>query len=698
MNKNKIFKYGNIISKDKIVVGIVLVFLLSAFTSALASQNDNIINNQLSEKSESTSAFTKQIISSSYNSQEKKEDKYIALNVFFSKLIRMVKIDVTKSFVDRLRVLFNNKDVLNYEDDLNYDKNQMIYDQLNSEKQTNALKLRLDQLVDNQDPMQLDISDPWWNTSWYYRKEITIDHSKVDASLTDFTVLIKTTDTDLMDDAQDDGDDITFTDDDGNKLNHEIEYFNGSSGEFVCWVKVTSLSSIEDTVLYMYYGNLVCDSQENVAGTWDDDYVGVWHFNEVSGNALDSTSYGNNGTLKSGVTQNVTGRINSCYSYAGSSGNRVDLGDPDSVEFHDAFTSEAWIYTIDTSTRCDALGKFTSGGGGPFYQIFKDIDNKIQFGYSPTGANYKRAVSTTTMSTGTWYHVTGRRTGVNYEIFVDGASEQAKTDGATGDISSIGHVAWGNNGGCTAPSLPWDGLIDEGRLSKVYRSTEWVNASYLTMSDPDFMSIGSEEVFTGNHLPFLSSENPSDGSTGINRNTGIVSVYINDRNGDLMNWSIEVNNGDSNSDTDASNGTISCSLSTPLDYLTTYTWWVNVTDGTDWTNKTYNFISTEFEPPTFLVSAYNKTVINITSITGPPDADSIMIRFKEGVASSWWDYSWEYNKQLNISGAISGYQMLLTVYKNDGYDNPVLGVVDCDGYCWLIVMVIVMITSLTYGF
>ena len=45
MNKNKIFKYRNIISKDKIVVGIVLVFLLSAFTSALASQNDNIINN-----------------------------------------------------------------------------------------------------------------------------------------------------------------------------------------------------------------------------------------------------------------------------------------------------------------------------------------------------------------------------------------------------------------------------------------------------------------------------------------------------------------------------------------------------------------------------------------------------------------------------------------------------------------------------
>lgn len=80
-------------------------------------------------------------------------------------------------------------------------------------------------------PATLDAG--WYSSSWNYRKTITIDSTKVAANLTDFPILINTTDTDLRDDAQEDGDDILFTSSDGTtKLSHEIEKFDGSRGNW----------------------------------------------------------------------------------------------------------------------------------------------------------------------------------------------------------------------------------------------------------------------------------------------------------------------------------------------------------------------------------------------------------------------------------------------------------------------------------
>jgi len=122
----------------------------------------------------------------------------------------------------------------------------------------------------------------WWNHDWSYRKLITINHTKVATDLLNFAVLIDVTDADLASKAQSDGDDIVFSDSSGTKLNHEIEFYNGTNGQLTAWVKVPTLSSTVDTVLYMYYGNPSVSSQENVAGTWDSNYVLVQHLSESS--------------------------------------------------------------------------------------------------------------------------------------------------------------------------------------------------------------------------------------------------------------------------------------------------------------------------------------------------------------------------------------------------------------------------------
>ncbi len=47
----------------------------------------------------------------------------------------------------------------------------------------------------------------------------------------------------------------------------------------------------------------------------------------------------------------------------------------------------------------------------------------------------------------------------------------------------------------------------------------------------------------------------------------------------------------------------------------------------------------------------------------------------------WWDDDWHFRKQLSIGDASEDYQMLIKVWKEDGYDDVNSGVIDCEGHC-----------------
>ena len=154
---------------------------------------------------------------------------------------------------------------------------------------------------------------------------------------------------DLASNAQSDGDDIVFSDYTGNQLHHEIEHYDNSMGQLVAWVNVSSLSSTEDTIIYMYYGYSSCINQQNPTGVWDDNYAGVWHLNEdpsaSSPQFSDATSNSNDGT--SGGTMTSEDQL------PGVSGNGIDfdgvddhinVSDNPSLDITDEITLEAWVY------------------------------------------------------------------------------------------------------------------------------------------------------------------------------------------------------------------------------------------------------------------------------------------------------------------------------------------------------------------
>src|SRR5450759_1503592 len=96
--------------------------------------------------------------------------------------------------------------------------------------------------------------ESWYNSSWTYRRQITIDHTKVASDEANFPVLISL---DSLSNINTNGTDIRFTSSDGiTELPREIESY--SAGSLRAWVKTTltkDSSDSTDDIIYMYYGN-----------------------------------------------------------------------------------------------------------------------------------------------------------------------------------------------------------------------------------------------------------------------------------------------------------------------------------------------------------------------------------------------------------------------------------------------------------
>ena len=339
------------------------------------------------------------------------------------------------------------------------------------------------------------LADPgWYDSSWSYRKKITVDNTKVTANLTDFPVLIYlSSDGDLANDAQSDGDDILFTAaDETTKLSHEIEEFDNGTGKLVAWVKIPSLSSSSDTIIYMYYGNAGISSQQNASGVWDANYKMVQHLQETTGGAnaiLDSTANGNHGTDNSTPTLGATGKIDGAVFFDGS-GELIDISDSASLDITDNITIEAWVNptTVDADHRRIVIKSHTSWAD-PYYMytLWVHTDG-LGFGfYDGTTRHWANNGS---VSTGSWQYVAATYNGTTQEWYIDGSS--------VGTANVTATIATNNQpliiGSALAATTRFHGSIDEVRISNVARSSAWLETSYNNQNTPStFFSLGSEE-------------------------------------------------------------------------------------------------------------------------------------------------------------------------------------------------------------
>jgi|GEM_PF-5147313 len=311
----------------------------------------------------------------------------------------------------------------------------------------------------------------WWNTSWKYRKTLTITHTKIPALLTNFPVLIQLRDTDIKLKAQPDGDDIVFVDKNGIRFPHEIEKYTNTNGDLVAWVSVSSLSPTQDSTFYMYYGNPLSQNQQQREETWDTHYLAVQHLEELSGTVYDSTSNHRDGPLYGSPRQNTVGRIDGAVLFDGV-GDHILL--PRMYTNENQFTIEAWIYAQSGARYFLSQRSST----GVFIQL---TSNYLQY--------YINGISDgKTVTLNAWYHVVLTYDGVSAKLYLNGVVKSKPCSPPTWPADGM-YVGDRSGGG-----RQFIGIIDEVRFSNIARSNAWVTTCYNNQNNPaGFIHVGTEE-------------------------------------------------------------------------------------------------------------------------------------------------------------------------------------------------------------
>lgn len=361
------------------------------------------------------------------------------------------------------------------------------------------------------------------------RKNITVDHTKVSGSLTDFPLLIELIDGDLKDYAKSDGSDIVFMDDQENILDFEIELYDPNydpiNAHLVAWVK-TDLSSIQDTIISMYYGSLTATSQANPTGVWSNNFESTWHLGET---VTDETS---SGTHYDSTINDYDGNQNGNDDTSALIGNGQDFDGNDDTSISSTLnlnptgdvTISGW-FKLDTafdSLTANSMfiaGKYSSdttnfhiGLTGGNYGSISDLGSFVMKIENSDVRSYKWT-NQVSWNAENWYYyscVIDSTDSLNNKIYINGVDDTSSSDyGTYTSLDLSFSSSWGIGGGGSdsynfGGSFSWfTGVLDEIRISNGIRTQNWITTSYNNQINPaSFLSLGGEEIVHNNWVDY----------------------------------------------------------------------------------------------------------------------------------------------------------------------------------------------------
>ena len=457
----------------------------------------------------------------------------------------------------------------------------------------------------------------WWNSNWDYYKQITIDSiDQVPSTQTNIPILLNFTDSDLADNALDNGSDIAFTlIDNSTQLNHEIESFNGTTGDLVAWVNITSLPHDSDLVINMYYGNAGASNQEHITDTWDANYVMVQH--------MDGTNYQGIDDSTSNSHDAIGNNDAPTYQASGSFGDyAVGFdGDNDDISFgdHDDFTGwktiSGWFYVRDTNDNCFFLSKHTtdrewflrwttSSPSGYWFMLIRGTNGKY-IGRINSDAKEWIPNDEWVYYTFTW---DGGVTSSSIHYYVNNVQKDT-VDDTNGDIDTPKNTNDAMTIGSETADYNGYGnfIANEVRMSSIVRSADWRTVQYNTVVNSDinganpFISLGSEQSKGAgwtNTAPTFSNEVP------VNQTTKqllqpTVNVTVNDADGNTTTCDFYTSPNGSIWTHQQHNISVTANTSIQYDYTgassydTIYYWKVTANDTHDNSSVIYHFTTRE---------------------------------------------------------------------------------------------------------
>lgn len=329
-------------------------------------------------------------------------------------------------------------------------------------------------------------------SGWDNRFKITIDSSVVDAELTDFPIMIRIsaatgkTNFDMspvFDEVGANSLKIAVATDADVECYVEVEKWDESGEEAILHVKVPTIASGADTVLYLYYDSSHADNIAYVGlsasavaqNVWDSDFELVYHMNQDPNDTdvLDSTS-NNKDSTPSGAAWDagrlVDGKIGNCIRFKA-----------DSAYLPFTLTALGTQYTLEV------LYKFSSASGNPMFVCRSDSNFSVLGSAMPTlgycyasDTNEEKWVSGQSFDNTDWHYFQTVRNDTDIQFWEDLAQRGTGQTFASNDaisVNSLGALYNGSN------NRVIDGWMCEVRISSTTRPAAWRKATNHAFQD-----------------------------------------------------------------------------------------------------------------------------------------------------------------------------------------------------------------------
>jgi cysteine-rich repeat protein len=365
------------------------------------------------------------------------------------------------------------------------------------------------------------------HASYGYRKSLDIQRAQIGTSsgattLTNYPLLISMTDASLKSAANGghvqnaNGYDIAFTGADSTTcggpssctFNYEIEQYVATTGQIVAWVQIPTLktaANAADTVIYIKYGDASISSPtQNMNGTWDGNFKGVWHLAQNPGGSApqmtDSTSTSANATANGAPAPSAvaSAQIGPGVSTSGTTGTGYfDMTNSAAFSWAaaDTLTFSGWFKTTDSYGPLFSE-RGNSGTGNPVVDITVGFDGVTTNAgdlevlvRDDTGVTYAEVIGTS-CNDGNWHLFTVTRNSGTITVYLDGSVQGSATgSGATSTITTslrdLGREGnWVASGYGNTDEQYLAGSFDEYRISKTLRSVDWITTDYSTQKTP----------------------------------------------------------------------------------------------------------------------------------------------------------------------------------------------------------------------
>ena len=269
------------------------------------------------------------------------------------------------------------------------------------------------------------------------------------------------------------------------RLPHQVERWDSAARRAEIWIGVDTLPHARNNfALRLHWGNAAAADSSSGARVFDTaaHFQAVWHFGGT-GDATDATPNGFTaaqvGTPGTAPAVIGAGRAVSDGNYFRATGTASGpLNFPEGSDY----TISAWVFTSVLPAHGTIVSKHDNAYA---LKLTSDASNWefFEYGTDATAAGWNWVNAPTFNDFGVWRHITGVRSTFDVAIYVDGVRQDfgPSTAGSTAArVLDTDVVIGAQPTTNSAVQRPFDGTLDEVRMSNAARGADWIKLDFET--------------------------------------------------------------------------------------------------------------------------------------------------------------------------------------------------------------------------